>query len=282
MFSSNFAKSFFFFLKKYLLNKAGSLKNAEKEEIQALLPALVEAETMEELESAVKTLRNRGLGGINTYISPLKRLFLFLTEKEIESIKSVDEKILIEFLENAEGSAITKSSMRKIIINFFSFVGDLTGAKYRIKLKKWKTREKEYPTLTLEETHLFLANLEDLHIVRDRIILKLLLFSGLRLGQILDLKREQMLATPDIYFFEVNEDEVATVAARHIEKDFDEFIPTDGSLLFTNREGKRLTQAYISRQVDLVLEQSGIKKEKKGADLLSETYKKLHKYIDRL
>ena len=47
---------------------------------------------------------------------------------------------------------------------------------------------------------------------------------------------------------------------------------SDQGLLFTNRDGKALTQAYVSRMVEQILFKAGIRKQKNGAHMLRHTF----------
>ena len=51
-----------------------------------------------------------------------------------------------------------------------------------------------------------------------------------------------------------------------------EIAKCDNGLLFCNQKGSKLTQAYISRQVERILAFIGIKKEKNGAHMLRHTF----------
>lgn len=47
---------------------------------------------------------------------------------------------------------------------------------------------------------------------------------------------------------------------------------SEGGLLFVNRNGKALTQAYVSRIVEQILFRAGIRKQKNGAHMLRHTF----------
>jgi integrase/recombinase XerD len=49
-------------------------------------------------------------------------------------------------------------------------------------------------------------------------------------------------------------------------------LPNKDGLLFCNKEGEKLTQAYVSRIVEQMLRLAGIRKEKNGAHMLRHTF----------
>ena len=65
------------------------------------------------------------------------------------------------------------------------------------------------------------------------------------------------------------------IKSKHIKKDLDEWLTLKdckNNLLFCNKKGTALTQAYVSRTVEKILLSAGIRKEKNGAHMLRHTF----------
>jgi integrase/recombinase XerD len=109
-------------------------------------------------------------------------------------------------------------------------------------------------------------------------MIKLVLFTGLRSTELLNIRYEDITPKEDLYKITVvgkgNKLREVFIHKKHLE----DYLNTKylnrrtRDLVFRNFNGKKLSQAYISRAVDKVLTMARINKEKKGTHLLRHTF----------
>ncbi len=256
---------------------------------------------MESLQDTCKECRNIGLIGINTYILPLSKLYEYLTQIDLESLKNVDEELLKEFLtiHTSSLSDATKKNYRMALLNFFSFIDkqneDEQGTSYnfRIELKNWgglrgKSGQKLPSFMNENEVHRFIDGINNFTFkhqdlgARNRLILKIIIYTGIRVGEALGLKLKDIMQDGEFYLIQVrgkgNKPRVVMLKSKNIHTDLQLWKSTrntmqaEEDLLFCNHKGKKLTQAYISRIVEQVLVANGIRKEKNGAHMLRHSF----------
>ena len=124
----SFENSFIFWLTRYIKFKLSSLSNKELRDPKALASVNFalsrEIKNIDQLDGLVKSARNAGLTGINTYFNPLKKIYETLKFYELESLKQIDEELLSEVLASVTGglSDASKKNYRISAINFFAFL----------------------------------------------------------------------------------------------------------------------------------------------------------------
>lgn len=295
----NFSDSFLFWLCKFVKYKLSSLSNKELRDPKKLASinySLTKGvKNIEELDGIVKSARNIGLIGINTYFNPLKKVYEILNFYNLSSLKEIDEELLSEILASATGglSDASKKNYRIAVINFFSFIdkqNETNGSSvvFDIELKKWGglsgfSGQKLPEYMNEDEVKRFLKAIEEADFKsnanRNKLIIKLIIFTGIRVSEALNLKRKDINLEGDLYVVRVrgkgNKYRIVMVKQHLIELHLQaiaiNYISEDG-LLFVNRSGQKLTQAYISRIVEQILFQAGIRKEKNGAHMLRHTF----------
>jgi integrase/recombinase XerD len=252
-------------------------------------------ESINELSSLVKKVRNCGLIGINTYFKPLEKLYNHLVYLGLASMKEIDEEVIVDFLTSATAglSDASKKNYRIAMINFFSFIDknneeDGKSYVYGIELKNWggikgKSGQKLPEFMKEEEIKKFIEALERFPFrknteCKNRLIIKIILYTGIRVSEAINLRKKDIFKENGTYFLRIigkgNKTRVAMIHSRHIEKELECLKETicENDLLFCNKKGKKFTQAYISRNVEKVLLSAGIKKEKNGAHMLRHSY----------
>ena len=123
-----FEASLLFWLDKFMKSKLTSLSNRHVEENQKLSAIIGTlnrgTKSMDELMEQMREARNIGLIGINLYMSPLEKLYHYITPMRMQSLKEIDEEIISEFLASQTGSLsdATKKNYRMAIISFFKFI----------------------------------------------------------------------------------------------------------------------------------------------------------------
>ncbi|HEF1622555.1 TPA: tyrosine-type recombinase/integrase [Campylobacter lari] len=295
----NFEKSFLFWLCRYVKFKLNSLSNKELKDPQALavvnLALSKGVKNIQELDAYVKKARNAGLSGVNTYFNPLKKLYEYLLFYKLYSLKQIDEELLVEILASISASLsdASKKNYRIAVINFFAFLDkqneeDQKAHIFDINLKNWAgvsgskgVKLPEY--MSEDEVSKFLDVIDNTdfksNTIRNRLIIKIIIFTGIRVSEAINIKLKDISEENDLYIIRIrakgNKYRVVMIKKElieHLLKDVRvNYLSCDG-LLFVNRNGKALTQAYISRIVEQILFKAGIRKQKNGAHMLRHTF----------
>ncbi|AJC86269.1 integrase/recombinase [Campylobacter sp. RM16704] len=295
----NFEKSFLFWLCRYVKFKLNSLSNKELKDPQALavvnLALSKGVKNIQELDAFVKKARNAGLSGVNTYFNPLKKLYEYLMFYKLHSLKQIDEELLVEILASISASLsdASKKNYRIAVINFFAFLDkqneeDDRAHVFDINLKNWAgisgskgIKLPEY--MSEDEVGKFLNAIDNTdfknNTIRNRLIIKIIIFTGIRVSEAINIKLKDISEENDLYIIRIrgkgNKYRVVMIKKElieHLLKDVRvNYLSHDG-LLFVNRNGKTLTQAYVSRIVEQILFKAGIRKQKNGAHMLRHTF----------
>ena len=295
----SFESSFIFWLTRYVKFKLSSLSNKELRDPKALASVNFalsrEIKNIEQLDGLVKSARNAGLTGINTYFNPLKKIYETMKFYGLSSLKQIDEELLSEILASTTGglSDASKKNYRISVINFFAFLDkqneeDGKAHVFDINLKNWggvsgNKGQKLPEFMGEEEVKKFLDAIEESDFKqnsnRNKLIIKVIIFTGIRVSEALNLKRKDITEDGDLFIIRIRgkgnkyrivmikrhliEDHLNAIAINYINKE---------GYLFINKKGTRLTQAYVSRIVEQILFKAGIRKEKNGAHMLRHTF----------
>ncbi|EHZ5036266.1 tyrosine-type recombinase/integrase, partial [Campylobacter coli] len=295
-----FEKSFLFWLAKYVKFKLNSLSNKELKNPKALAEvnfALTRGvKNIEELDALAKKARNAGLNGVNTYFNPLKKVFEYLNfYKLLHSLKQIDEELIVEVLASITGalSDASKKNYRIAVINFFDFLDkqneeDEKAHIFNIVLKNWGgitgSKGAKLPEFMNEdELKKFLEAIENSdfknNTIRNKLIIKIIIFTGIRVSEAINIKLKDISKENELYIIRIrakgNKYRVVMIKKElieHLLKDVRVNYLSEDGLLFVNRNGKALTQAYVSRIVEQILFRAGIRKQKNGAHMLRHTF----------
>ena len=300
-FKSNFNDTLLFWIERFIRNKLTTLSNRQvndKNKLALIIQNLVKGtKSIEDLTVVVKEARNIGLSGVNTYFNPLLKLYNFTTNLGLASMKEIDEELLSDFLatETSSLSDASKKNHRIALLSFFSYIDkqneNENGSSYlfKIELKNWgglsgKSGTKLPSFMTKDEINRFLEAIDSYEFsdstgYRNRLILKIIIYTGVRVSEILNLKIKDMFKEGDVYLLQIrgkgNKPRVVMIKSSIIEKDLNNWLEMricNGDLLVCNQKKERLTQAYISRIVENILISAGIRKEKNGAHMLRHTF----------
>ncbi|NPA65048.1 MAG: tyrosine-type recombinase/integrase [Epsilonproteobacteria bacterium] len=296
----SFAKTLLFWISRYIRHKLTSLSNRQVKDPDMLAAIIAQlsngAGSIEELAALAKKARNVGLIGVNTYYKPLEKLYHYLLSLGIDSMKRIDEELIVDFLATATSglSDATKKNYRTAMINFFKYIekqNETDGHPhlFGIELKNWgglrgKAGQKLPVFLSEDEIRRFMEGIESYPFradvaARNRAIIKLILYTGIRVSEAINLKLKDLMPQEDLYLVKIsgkgNKYRVVMIKKAHIHKDLQEWLQRrrcEDGLLFCNKKGTPLTQAYISRMVENILLHCGIRKEKNGAHMLRHTF----------
>lgn len=295
----NIEKSFLFWICRFIKFKLNSLSNKDVKDHQVLTKVTLNltkgVQNINELDILVKKARNCGLSGINTYFNPLKKMLEFILLHKPYSLTQIDEEMLVDFLANCTGglSDATKKNYRIAVISFFKFLDkqneeDGKSHVFDMSLKQWRgvvgKKAIKLPGFMEEyELERFLKAVDNATFKsfenRNKLIIKMIIYTGMRVSEAIHIKKKDISLNDGFYTIRIRakgnkyrvvmikQDLISTYLLRVLEQNRCE----DG-LVFCNKFGKLITQAYISRIVEQILIQAGIRKEKNGAHMLRHTY----------
>jgi len=300
-FKNNFNSTILFWIERFVRNKLTSLSNRQvndKEKLAFIIQQLVRGtKSIEDLELLVKDARNIGLAGINTYFNPLLKLYNYTTNLGLASMKEIDEELLSDFLASQTSSLsdASKKNHRIALLSFFSYIDkqneNLDGSSYlfKIELKNWgglrgKSGTKLPSFMNQDEVNKFLEAIDkyeftDNTAYRNRLIIKTILYTGIRVSEMLNLRIKDIFNENDVYMLQIrgkgNKPRVVMIKKSIIKNDLQNWLNMrvcNSDILVCNQKGDRLTQAYVSRIVENILISAGIRKEKNGAHMLRHSF----------
>ena len=299
---NTFNDTYLFWLTRFIRNKITSLSNRQvknKERLTYIIQELAKKRySMQELTTLVKEIRNIGINSIHVYFIPLEKLYSFLTIYGPGSMKEIDEDMLSDFLASttANLSDATKKNYRIALITFFGFIDKQNedtsiGNSYRygIELKNWgglggKSGTKLPSFLNKIEVNRFIEGIETYPFeikfsARNRLIIKVILYTGIRVSEAININSKDFTKDGDVYVIQVrgkgNKPRAVMIKESIIKEDLRIWLETkscNNNFLFCNHKGNLLTQAYISRLVEKILTHVGIRKNKNGAHMLRHTF----------
>jgi integrase/recombinase XerD len=300
-FMNSFEKTLLFWIERFVRSKLTTLSNrqvTDKNKLAMIIQSLVKGtKSIDELNLIVKDARNIGLAGINTYFNPLFKLYKFTTNLGLASMKEIDEELLSDFLasETSSLSDASKKNHRIALLTLFSYIDkqnqneDGSSYLFKIELKNWgglsgKSGTKLPSFMNKNEIDKFLKAIDtyefsDNTSYRNRLILKIIIYTGIRVSEILNLKIKDIFKEDNVYLLQIkgkgNKPRVVMIKSSIIENDLKHWLDMrvcNSDLLVCNQKGERLTQAYVSRSVENILISIGIRKEKNGAHMLRHSF----------
>ena len=300
-FMNSFDKTLLFWIERFVRNKLTTRSNrqvTDKNKLAIIIQSLVKGtKSIDELSLIVKDARNIGLAGINTYFNPLLKLYNFTINLGLASMKEIDEELLSDFLasETSALSDASKKNHRIALLALFSYIdkqnenSDGSSYLFKIELKNWgglsgKSGTKLPSFMNKSEIDKFLNAIDtyefsDNTSYRNRLILKIIIYTGIRVSEILNLKLKDIFKEESVYLMQIkgkgNKPRVVMIKSTIIENDLKHWLDIrvcNSDLLVCNQKGEKLTQAYISRTVENILISVGIRKEKNGAHMLRHSF----------
>ena len=300
-FKNSFDATMLFWIERFIRNKLTTLSNRQvndKQMLATIIQSLVKGtKSIDELSIIVKEARNIGLAGINTYFNPLFKLYNFTLNLGLASMKEIDEELLSDFLasETSALSDASKKNHRIALLALFSYIDKQnenengTSYLFKIELKNWgglsgKSGTKLPSFMNKSEIDKFLNVIDTFEFTdniayRNRLILKIIIYTGVRVSEILNLKMKDIFKEDNVYLLQIkgkgNKPRVVMIKSSIIENDLKYWLDMricNSDLLVCNQKGERLTQAYVSRIVENILISAGIRKEKNGAHMLRHSF----------
>ncbi|EJB19415.1 tyrosine recombinase XerC [Helicobacter pylori CPY6261] len=288
---------------RFLRYKCTSLSNSQvkdQNKVFECLNELNQACSASHLEKICKKARNAGLLGINTYALPLLKFYEYTKKISLKSLKSIDEVLLAEFLSVYTGglSLATKKNYRIALLGLFSYIDKQNQDEneksyiYNITLKNIsgvnQSAGNKLPThLNNEELEKFLEGIDKIEMsakvrARNRLLIKIIVFTGMRSNEALQLKINDFTLENGCYTILIkgkgDKYRAVMLKAFHIESLLKEWLmerklyPIKNDLLFCNQKGSALTQAYLYKQVERIINFAGLRREKNGAHMLRHSF----------
>ncbi len=288
---------------RFLRYKCTSLSNSQvkdQNKVFECLNELNQACSASHLEKICKKARNAGLLGINTYALPLLKFYEYTKKISLKSLKSIDEVLLAEFLSVYTGglSLATKKNYRIALLGLFSYIDKQNQDEneksyiYNITLKHIsgvnQSSGNKLPThLNNEELEKFLEGIDKIEMsakvrARNRLLIKIIVFTGMRSNEALQLKIKDFTLENGCYTILIkgkgDKYRAVMLKAFHIESLLKEWLmerelyPVKNDLLFCNQKGSALTQAYLYKQVERIINFAGLRREKNGAHMLRHSF----------
>ncbi|UOS57311.1 tyrosine recombinase XerH [Helicobacter pylori] len=288
---------------RFLRYKCTSLSNSQvkdQNKVFECLNELNQACSASHLEKICKKARNAGLLGINTYALPLLKFYEYTKKISLKSLKSIDEVLLVEFLSVYTGglSLATKKNYRIALLGLFSYIDKQNQDEneksyiYNIMLKNIsgvnQSAGNKLPThLNNEELEKFLESIDKIEMsakvrARNRLLIKIIVFTGMRSNEALQLKIKDFTLENGCYTILIkgkgDKYRAVMLKAFHIENLLKEWLierelyPVKNDLLFCNQKGSALTQAYLYKQVERIINFAGLRREKNGAHMLRHSF----------
>ncbi|MDU9790295.1 tyrosine recombinase XerH [Helicobacter pylori] len=288
---------------RFLRYKCTSLSNSQVKDQNKVFECLNEfnqACSSSQLEKVCKKARNVGLLGINTYALPLLKFYEYAQKISLKSLKNIDEVMLAEFLSIYTGglSLATKKNYRIALLGLFSYIDKQNQDEneksyiYNITLKNIsgvnQSAGNKLPThLNNEELEKFLEGIDKIEMsakvrARNRLLIKIIVFTGMRSNEALQLKIKDFTLENGCYTILIkgkgDKYRAVMLKAFHIESLLKEWLierelyPVKNDLLFCNQKGNALTQAYLYKQVERIINFAGLRREKNGAHMLRHSF----------
>lgn len=288
---------------RFLRYKCTSLSNSQvkdQNKVFECLNELNQVRSSSQLEKVCKKARNVGLLGINTYALPLLKFHEYAQKLSLKSLKSIDEVMLAEFLSIYTGglSLATKKNYRIALLGLFSYIDKQNQDEneksyiYNITLKNIsgvnQSAGNKLPThLNNEELEKFLESIDKIEMsakvrARNRLLIKIIVFTGMRSNEALQLKIKDFTLENGCYTILIkgkgDKYRAVMLKAFHIENLLKEWLierelyPVKNDLLFCNQKGMALTQAYLYKQVERIINFAGLRREKNGAHMLRHSF----------
>ena len=244
-FMNSFEKTLLFWIERFVRNKLTTLSNrqvTDKNILAIIIQSLVKGtKSIDELSLIVKDARNIGLAGINTYFNPLLKLYNFTINLGLASMKEIDEELLSDFLasETSALSDASKKNHRIALLALFSYIdkqnenSDGSSYLFKIELKNWgglsgKSGTKLPSFMNKSEIDKFLNAIDtyefsDNTSYRNRLILKIIIYTGIRVSEILNLKIKDIFKEDNVYLLQIkgkgNKPRVVMIKSSIIEND---------------------------------------------------------------
>ncbi|PAF43271.1 tyrosine-type recombinase/integrase [Helicobacter sp. 11S02629-2] len=306
-FSDDFPRALRFWIERFLYYKLTSLASYKVKDNDLFLQALQNIQSggknnIEKIVEICRTARLSGLLGITTYMVPLKRFYDYCTKLRLASMEDISEDLAREFMSitTSHLKLASQKNYRTVLLNFLKFIEennyiDKEAGKFHLFRIKLESSLKKYHDALpdhLDDTEIrrFLESLENYqnkiakNITRDKLLVKIIIYSGARISEVLGLKINDIFEEGEYFRFNIigkgNKNRIVYMQAVHIRDLLHRWlglranIPNSkkSKLLFITGSTKSLNATYAYRVVQSILINAGIRKLKNGPHMLRHSF----------
>lgn len=297
-------ENFIFWLNKYIHHKATTatsrqVYDSNNEKKAHLIESIHNAKNIEDLRKYVNALERIRFKAPQTHFNNIKPLYDFLAENNAVSIKNITNKTLSVLTKHKfyHLKAATYNNKKTGIFNFINFIeerniGDGSGG-YAFNLKK-KFMDDERPAKTKKKL-VVLSPFEDYitffdaidqcdfksdYNIRNRLILKLLMITGLRVTELTSLTNDRVIISDKTVTLKVigkgDKERIVTFELQPIRRLWTEYNKLDNSnnlnLFVCSNSKKEIDRKYIQHLIQKVLSITSIKVSKESPHMLRHSY----------
>lgn len=286
-------ENFLFWTKKYILNKIENLSTRflnDKYSFDFILNEIEQAEDMETVKEHINNLSKIKVKGAKSYFNGIYKLYNFLVKVKADRITEIENKVIKAFVISLGNdiNSTTKNNTIVVVKNFLKFISEHNTNKFDFKItiapkdiikKERKVIEVISPD---KEYSLFLNGIDEItyryNNARNKLLLKIALFTGMRISEITYLKYKDVNIEDKQFSFKivgkgnkkrtlyVEKKDIIILWEMHLnELDMKQKEPD--CYVFSNRYGEPLADRTVSNYVRKILELKHIKTSKTGLHL---------------
>jgi len=237
-----------------------------------------------------KKVLNSSDNTIKTYSYILEKFYEYILEKdELSTLKDISKEIILNFLNlDAHLATNTKILYLRVLKSFFTFIDEKEGLKgyFELQLKKLsiKAEQKEVEALSSYEVDKLLELLNkktnSFNKNRDALLIKLILFTGIRATETLDLQLDafESIEVDEQQMYKIkivgkgSKERFVYILKEKIQRELDFLIENNyikNYIAITN-QNKRMSRVGLYSVISNKMKKAGINK--KGVHILRHTF----------
>ena len=237
-----------------------------------------------------KRILSSSINTIKTYTYILEKFYEYILEKDaLRSLKDINKEIILDFL-NIDSNLATNTKILylRVLKAFFTFIDEKEDLKgyFELQLKKLsiKQEQKEVEALSPYEVERLLELLNkktnSFNKNRDALLIKLILFTGLRATETLDLQLDvfESIEVDEQHMYKIkivgkgSKERFVYILKEKIQKELDFLIENNyikNYIAITN-QNKRMNRVGLYSVISNKMKRAGINK--KGVHILRHTF----------
>jgi integrase/recombinase XerD len=249
--------------------------------------------TFEELKETIRQLRNYGIKTMASYSYPLFALYEYLISLNLLFLVEINENVLMNFMKQLNvTSSVTKNNYKQMTILFFKFIDEHNADHhgnshhFNIQLHNFSNNgSKKLPEyLNQDEIRRFLQALEikewkKQNNCMNRLIIKILLFSGIRADELINIKISDIYLENNFFFIKVlgkgNKERIVNIVQNKINEDYNDWISIhqgESDFLFMTLNKKKISTQFLNIIMSEIFEEANLTKGKMGPHILRHTF----------
>lgn len=238
-------------------------------------------------------LTNKSKYTIISYTTTINSFIKFLADYEKDltytNLKKIDIMNFLEYKNfTLEKQSELKMSSKKLYIThlktFFTFINENIDEdikissifKINIKLSKRTPKRVEKNEISIIENYLIDLKLDNFLSIRTSIILKILLYSGARRGEIIALKTSNFTKDGELYIINTigkgDKERILYIAKKHIQNELNYYKINEIQHIATTKNNKKMDGSQLYRLLNNIYKKLNINY--KGAHILRHTFAK--------